>query len=124
MTKAGIHDLLRNRLLARAGLLCPPAARLFSFKELQASEWSANFERLQRNRLIMGALRYGKLGAPGKPQYDRVDSICKRITAYQASGNLELLVDVANLCLCEFVEGKHPKRHWNAEDDGAHVKTA
>jgi hypothetical protein len=116
------HDVLRQRLLARAGLLHAPGPR-FSFKALQASEWSDVFEKLQRNRLIMGALRYGKLGVSGKPKYDRVANIRARLKLYEENGNLELLVDVANLCVCEFVEGQHPKRHWNATDDGEHVKT-
>ena len=121
MKTDGVHHLIRNRLLARAGLLLPPVTRRVSLKELQASEWSADFERLQRNRLIMGALRYGKLGAPGKPKYDRVASIQKRMDQYTKTGNLELLVDVANLCVCEFIEGRHPTRHFRAEDDGEHV---
>ena len=116
------HDVLRQRLLTRAGLFHAPGPRL-SLKELQASEWSVEFERFMRNRLIMGALRYGRLGAAGKPKYDRMASIRARLNAYEVSGNLELLIDVANLCVCEFVEGTHPLRHWNSTDDGEHVKT-
>jgi hypothetical protein len=110
--KATIHQLLRDRLLQRAGLneTAPPR---YSLEELQASEWSSEFETLMRNRLIMGA--------SDKPQYDRINSILKRLNVYRQTGNLELLVDAANLCLCEFVEGQHPNRHWHAVDDGEHV---
>ena len=66
-----------------------------------------------RNRLIMGALRYGTLRATGKPDYDRIGGAMKRLRQYQDTGNLETLVDVANMMLLEFEEGKHPKRHWN-----------
>lgn len=114
------HDILRQRLLTQAGLVEPPAPK-FTLDELAASEWSPEFERLMRNRLIMGALRYGKLRAPGKPQYDRFRSMFKRLLAYRDSGNTELLVDIANLCLCEFVECHHPLRHWHAVDGGEHV---
>lgn len=76
-----------------------------------------------RNRLAVGALRYGRIHAPGKPVYDRVSSILKRVQAYADTGNLELLVDAANLCLLEFEEGRHPKRHFEAADDGDHVTT-
>jgi hypothetical protein len=75
-----------------------------------------------RNRLIVGALRYGLLNAPGKRQYDRIASIQRRLETYRKTGNLELLVDTANLALCEFVEGKHPHRHWASEDDTEHAK--
>ena len=72
-----------------------------------------------RNRMIMGALRYGLLGAPGKPQYDRIASIIKRLKFYTEDGNTEHLVDAANLCLCEFVEGTHPLKHFGSVDDCA-----
>jgi hypothetical protein len=113
---------MRHRLLARAGLVDTPRAR-FTLPELQRSEWSPRFEALMRNRLIMGALRYGRLHAPGKPQYDRVASMTKRLARYAETGNLELLVDVANLCLLEFEENHHPLAHWHAVDDGEHVQT-
>lgn len=114
------HAALRERLMTQAGLVDRPAPK-FTLDELAASEWSPEFERLMRNRLIMGALRYGKLGTPGKQVYDRLSSIRRRLMNYECSGNLELLVDIANLALCEFVECHHPLRHWHAVDGGEHV---
>lgn len=89
---------------------------------LRKSEWSNEFEQLMRNRLVMGAIRYGKIGAPGKPTYDRVASMQKRLAKYTETGNKEFLVDVANLCLLEFVECAHPNAHFSAIDDGEHVE--
>jgi hypothetical protein len=88
------------------------------------AQWSPEFERLMRNRLIVGAYRYGSLSATCKPSYDRVESCLKRLAQYRETGNLELLVDVANLCLLEFVESKHPNRHFHSVDDGEHVTAA
>jgi hypothetical protein len=82
--------------------------------ELEKSEWSPEFEKLMRNRLLVGALRYGRLRAVGKPAYDRIKGAQKRLKQYQQTGNLETLVDVANMMLLEFVEGQHPMRHFNA----------
>lgn len=65
-----------------------------------------------RNRLIQGALRYGRLHARNKPQYDRIRGARKRLAQYEETGNLELLVDVANMMLLEFEEGQHPRRHF------------
>ncbi|MBN8246231.1 MAG: hypothetical protein J0L84_02165 [Verrucomicrobia bacterium] len=113
------HGIIRRRLLEQAGLVELPTARV-SLPDLERSEWSHAFEQLMRNRLIMGALRYGCIGAVGKPDYDRVPSMQKRLAAYAKSGNTELLVDVANLCLLEFVEGRHPLRHFHASDDAPH----
>ena len=112
---------MRHRLLLRAGLAeLPPPIPGARLPDLFATEWSGEFEQLMRNRLVMGALRYGRLGAPGKPQYDRIASIVRRLEKYRATGNLEMLVDAANLCLCEFVEGDHPLKHFSALDDGEH----
>jgi len=85
-------------------------------------QWSHAFEGAMRRRILVGAYRYGPLGATGKPRYDRMGSIISRAAEYQRTGNLELLVDIANLCLLEFVEGKHPKRHFHAQDDSKHVE--
>lgn len=114
-----IHNHIRKRLLT--GVEKP--SHLPSIDELQETEWSHEFERFMRNRLIMGALRYGKLAAPGKPKYDRVDYIKRKVDDYDASGNLECLVDVACLALCEFIEGQHPLRHFKAiGEHNAHCK--
>lgn len=97
------------------------ANQVSSYEGLKESEWSEDFEKLMRSRLIIGALRYGKIGAANKPQYDRVNSMIKRLTKYQETGNKEFLVDVANICLLEFVECNHPNQHFHAIDDGEHT---
>ena len=91
--------------------------------DLQFSEWSTKFERLMRNRLIVGAFRYGRLNEVGKPKYDRCEYIKRKIDEYIQTGNLECLVDVSNLALCEFVEGSHPKKHFATKvDHNEHAK--
>lgn len=89
---------------------------------LRRTEWSYEFERLMRNRLIMGAYRYGRLNAPGKARYDRVSSIIKRLRKYRVTGNVDLLVDAATLSLLEFEEGDHPLRHLDGAAHGETVK--
>lgn len=89
---------------------------------LLQTEWSREFEQRMRDRLVMGALRYGQMGDPDKPTYDRISSVIRRLQAYRATGNLEHLVDAACLLLLEFVEGVHPLRHWGASDDGEHTR--
>lgn len=90
--------------------------------ELRKTEWSSEFENLMRNRLVMGAFRYGKLKPLQGSKYDRVMAIMRRAELYSETGNLEYLVDCANFALCEFVEGNHPKRHFSSVDDGEHAK--
>jgi len=90
--------------------------------DLDKTEWSPEFERLMRNRLVQGAFRYGQLQDPRRPVYDCVTSAIAHLKNFQESGNLEHLVDVANLCLVEFVTGKHPKRNFCSLDDSVHTK--
>lgn len=111
---------IRARLHASAGIFDPPPK--VTLADLANTEWSPRFERLMRNRLIMGAMRYGRLNARGKRQYDRVASIIKRLGTYQQTGNKEHLVDCANLCLMEFEECHHPLAHFEAADDQHHTK--
>ena len=115
-----IHNLLRKRLLEQAGLAETPA-RFLRLQDLEQSEWSDAFERLMRNRLIMGALRYGLMHGP-RPDYDYISDTIRRLQAYQESGNTEHLVDVANLCLLAFELDRHPKKHFASGDDGEHCK--
>ena len=90
--------------------------------QLRRSEWSNDFERLCRNRLLQGAFRYGRVGGKNKPKFNRMQKAFDLLERYQSEGNDELLVDVANLCQLEFVEGRHPKKHFVSEDDIDHVQ--
>lgn len=118
-----ISEHLRAHMYKELGLLDPPSPKAgnTTFEELLKSEWSPEFERKMRNRLVVGAIRYGRLGASDKPQYDNIGAIKDRASKYLDSGNLELLVDISNLALIEFVEGRHPNRHFEPGDDGEHV---
>lgn len=110
-----------NRYRLKKGYPEILSKRTYLLEELSETEWSVKFETLMRNRLLLGALRYGRIHAPNKPIYDRISSIIKRLDIYRESGNMELLVDVANLCLLEFEECHHPDKHFSSIDDGEHV---
>jgi len=110
-----VTDHLRKRLLKDV------PERLPGLDELRRTEHSPEFEKLCRNRLIMGAFRYGRLGTEGKPVYDRVECMKRRLDKYREDGNAEHLVDVANLAMLEFVEGEH--NGITAQDDGRHTAT-
>jgi hypothetical protein len=97
-------------------------SKLLNYDDLKKSEWSDNFEKLMRNRLIMGAFRYGKLNEKNKPVYDRTTEIKKRCNKYIDTGNIEFLVDIANMCMLEFEEGKHKNKHFLSIDDGEHTQ--
>jgi hypothetical protein len=92
-----------------------------SVEELYVSEWCTEFEQYMRNRLVMGALRYGLLRS-GR-DYDNVRSAIEHLKDYARTGNQEHLVDAANLCLVEFVrESCHPQPFFRSIDDGRHTR--
>lgn len=117
------HDWLRERLLARAGVGEEDWGKAKEgLRSLALSEWSHEFERLMRNRLLMGRFRYGRLDRVEDTGYDRLGSAIKRIAHFQATGNKEFLVDAANLLMVEFMHTTHPQAHFHAIDDGEHTE--
>lgn len=116
------HDILRKRILANVTDFVPRSTALpNSFEDLNATQWSDKFESLMRARLRMGAFRYGPLKQQVPNGYDNIGSAIERLRLYQLTGNLEHLVDAANLALVEFVTGAHPLRHFKSVDDGIHT---
>jgi hypothetical protein len=113
-----LYDLWRD-IAGLSPMAKPPLPTL---NVLRQEEWDPAFERLMRNRLLMGCYRYERLWKKRVGQYDLIGSAKQRIAKYEQTGNLEPLVDVANLMLIEFNCSKHPHRHFVSEDDGQHCK--
>ena len=115
-----LHDILRNRLLAQAGIYELPAKTTPTLDEIYRKQWSSEFEDAMRNRMAMGYFRYGWLADQiGNAKFDNIASIKQRLSLYQENRNREHLVDVANLCLVEFAT--HPEYPFIAVDDGIHT---
>ena len=91
-----------------------------NYYTLYRTERCPEFERLMIDRRVMGAFRYGSMNDEKKPQYDRIGSIKRRLQAFEEDRNAEHLVDIANLCLFEFLEGKH--LGLRSIDDGEHTE--
>lgn len=123
MSEKRISDHIRERLQARVGLSdCPnvqagPVGSV-SLSELRRTEWSSEFEEYMRSLLVIGAIRYGRMGDPFKAKYDYPEAMVNRVKLYQKTGNLEWLVDVANFAMLEFVDGDHPRRHVRTVEIG------
>ena len=90
--------------------------------QLIQESWSPTFERFMRNRLLMGCYRYGRFGPQQAAAYDVVESAIARLRKYQADGNLEHLVDVANLMMLEFVFGETNGQVMLSQDDSTHTE--
>jgi len=109
---------MRQRLLEKKGLSVREE-KTPDVDSLARTEWSAEFERLMRHRMIMGALRYGTLRSQKAVPPDYVwlcAEIKRRVDKFAADGNTEHLVDAANICLVAFEIGSHPKKHFKALD--------
>jgi len=115
-----VREWLREHVESGFQWFEPVEASMPTLAELQQSERCYEFERLRLNRKIIGAFRYGLLGADGKPQWDRVPDMIRRLKEYQRDSNAEHLLDVANICECEFVEGDH--LGVIPQDDGQHTE--
>lgn len=110
---------LRQRIEERAfGRKIPP------LDELRQTEWSEEFETLMRNRLLMGAFRYGPMAEKLKSKWKMLPSMRRRLEVYESTGNLEMLVDVANLCLLEYLNPTVSNAALRPTDDGEHVERA
>lgn len=119
-----IHEILRQRLLLRAGLAERPKPK-WTMAQLEA-QWNHDFEKKMRARLMMGALRYGSPGLafgvrPGgsvvrSAQTDNPSQIRNRLQNYEVTGNAEWLVDVANFAMVEYAQQNHSDFHFESVD--------
>jgi hypothetical protein len=75
-----------------------------------------------RNRLVMGAFRYGLMEHTLKQHWDIFGYLQSKVAEYAATGNKELLVDIANMAGLEFMAPSHPLAHWQPLDDSYHCQ--
>ena len=121
MQHCNCHDILRDRLLTKAGLIeSLPKLTLAELEKEDREIWSKKFIVLMRNRLLMGRLRYGP--RKEKSSYDLVGAIESKLKLYKETGNDELMVDIGNYSMLQFKHGTHPNKHFSALDDIEHVK--
>ena len=110
-----IRDHMIDNLLGEKPIL--------DFEEVKKSQWSDQFITYMRNRMIVGAYRYGMIRDENQPKYDNIGSLIERAALYLESGNQEHLVDIANLALVEYISGCcHLAPHFFSTDDGYHTK--
>jgi hypothetical protein len=117
------HAILRARLLNAAGV-GRSVGDVDDVARLRVTQWNRTFERLQRNRLVMGAFRYGDLIHQPTFGTTTIESAIQRAKLYLQTGNLEHLVDVANLAMVEFDQATRRGAVLQASDDGIHAQAA
>lgn len=118
------HDVMRKRLLEQAGISGHIHQPYINLDEIYRTQWDSTFEQYMRNRLAMGYFRYGSLRSieRKKMNLNHIGSAKKRLDKYLETGNQEYLVDVANLCMVEFIiPSCHSNPYFNTIDDGEHT---
>jgi hypothetical protein len=103
---ATVTDFIRAHILGN--LVFDPTPDLV---ELRRTEWCPEFARacafppefeaLMRSRLVLGGMRYGRFGYPGKgyPYRENMPGLLAKIRAFSKTGNHEFLVDIANYAM-------------------------
>lgn len=101
-----------------------PTYRHYTPEIIRRENWSEEFEQLRFNRMYLGAYRYGTMKENKEKgvKYNCIKSIKKRLLLYEETGNLEHLVDIANISMVEFVTSVHPNKHFESQDDGEHTE--
>ena len=83
--------------------------------------WNWEFIVMMWRRLIFGGYRYGRPRDGRRSlKQDYVAALNAKLRRYVETGNLEMLVDVANYALLEFLQSEHPKKHFESIDDKDH----
>lgn len=88
-------------------------------EEIKKLSFNEDFVKLMNNRMVMGFFRYGNRHAKKSPM-NNIKSAERRIELYKQSGNLEFLLDAANMLRMEFEIPQHPHASFNPQDDGEH----
>lgn len=81
-------------------------------KEILAQEFSEEFIEKMQQRVVVGTMRYGP-----SEQNVKIKSgltwLKERLEEYEATGNTEVLPDIANFAMIEFKFPSHPTAHFD-----------
>lgn len=117
------EEIIKESWYRLAGKKLPKKTKLLpSLKEIKKIQYIPEFEQLMRNRLIMGAFRYGLTSEQDFSGYDLPGEAIKRINKYIKDKNLEHLVDAGNMLALEFRDKKNKGFKIGVIDDGEHAE--
>ena len=119
------HDIIRERLLIASGVVVPEKKPVISMAEMEALQWGDEWQdilSLMKNRMVMGGYRYGPLKSQKKRAFDNIADVKRRLELYEETGNMEHLVDAANITIIECLKKNHKNFHFESIDDGVHAE--
>lgn len=97
----------------------PPFREEHTFDSALEVQWSDEFIRYQKNRIIVGFCRYGFLGTDKLGFIGRLE---QKLSLYKQTGNMEYLVDIANYAMLEFISPANSKAYWPESFDDENSK--
>jgi hypothetical protein len=80
------------------------------------SEFSVQFAQGMCDRMSMSYFKYGRVSEAYPVKVDAIASLRLRLEKYEQTGNTELLMDVGNFAMIEFMRPRHPNAHFTPED--------
>lgn len=87
------------------------------------TEYSEEFDKLRKNRMVVSYHKYGAIeNNYGEGLIDSIENLELRLKKYKETGNTEFLVDVANFAMIEFMYPKHKNSHFDSESHGTRIK--
>lgn len=99
-----------------------PYGKAKDLQEIPNCQYSDDFTKGMNARMVMGYFRYGDKSNPmQRKTFNYIKSIEKRLERYKQEGNLEQLMDIANICRMEFEHPQHPNAHFKPTDDTYHT---
>jgi len=97
----------------------------YTMEEMAELQWGEDWQEildLMKNRMIMGGFRYGPHRNQRKGQFDNVKDAKRRLGLHQKDGNMEHLLDAANITILACLKKAHKNFHFTSIDDGVHAK--
>jgi hypothetical protein len=87
-------------------------------RSVPQTQFCREFIQGMLNRDIVGFYRHGDIGTANTRGKNVPEMLERRWRRYRKTGNRELLMDVANLAMSEYMDPSHPKAHFAPEDSG------
>lgn len=103
--------LWSNRIFLKACIESnqPPWSSKYNMVTATNKEWSNEFIILMRNRCTVGVCRYGPVLEDPLAFIGRLKA---KVAEYERTGNLDMLPDIANYAMFEFIAPQHPRAFW------------
>ena len=84
-------------------------------EQILSRDWSPEFIQGMQNRIIMSHYKYGWMSETyGNRLASAIGSLEMRLDLYKETGNTELLMDIANFAMIEYMFPQHKDAHFRA----------